>query len=48
LLQLLAAASGPSRRFHNFGRPLQIVLCYEVGYDGFWLARYLIARAIHL
>src|SRR3954466_4583418 len=28
------------------GRPLQLVLCYEVGYDGFWLARLLIARGI--
>jgi transposase len=27
-------------------RPLEIVLCYEVGYDGFWLARLLIARGI--
>jgi len=25
---------------------LEIVLCYEVGYDGFWLARLLIARGI--
>jgi transposase len=30
----------------QLGRPLQIVLCYEVGYDGFWLARLLIARGI--
>lgn len=30
----------------RLGRPLQIVLCYEVGYDGFWLARWLIARDI--
>ena len=28
------------------GRPLDIVVCYEVGYDGFWLARLLIARGI--
>jgi transposase len=27
-------------------RSLEIVLCYEVGYDGFWLARLLIARGI--
>jgi transposase len=27
-------------------RPLEIVLCYEVGYDGFWLARLLSARGI--
>jgi len=31
---------------HQLGRPLQIVLCYEVGYDGFWLARLMIARGI--
>jgi transposase len=31
---------------HRLGRPLHIVLCYEVGYDGFWLARLLIARGI--
>jgi transposase len=30
----------------QLGRPLQIVLCYEVGYDGFWLARLLIARGV--
>jgi transposase len=36
-----------ARAEQQLGRPLQIVLCYEVGYDGFWLARYLIARAIH-
>ena len=29
------------------GSPLQaFVLCYEVGYDGFWLARLLIGRGI--
>ncbi len=30
----------------HLDRQLQIVLCYEVGYDGFWLARVLIARGI--
>lgn len=30
----------------HLGRQLQIVLCYEVGYDGFWLARVLIGRGI--
>ncbi len=30
----------------HLGRQLQIVLCYEIGYDGFWLARVLIARGI--
>jgi transposase len=28
-------------------RPLEIVVCYEVGYDGFWLARLLIAKGPH-
>ena len=28
------------------GRPLKIVLCYESGYDGFWLARLLPTRGI--
>jgi len=27
-------------------RPLEIVVCYEVSYDGFWLARLLITRGI--
>jgi transposase len=27
-------------------RPLNVVLCYEVGYDGFWLARLLNGRGI--
>jgi transposase len=30
----------------QLGRSLQIVLCYEVGYDGFWLARLLIEKGI--
>jgi transposase len=29
------------------GSPPSIVLCYEVGYDAFWLARFLIARGIN-
>lgn len=28
------------------GRPLRLVLCYEVGYDGFWLARLLLKLGI--
>ena len=28
------------------GSPPSIVLCYEVGYDAFWLARFLIAHGI--
>ena len=27
-------------------RPLQLVVCYEVGYDGFWLARLLLKAGI--
>ena len=38
--------SNKAKAEHQLGRPLQIVLCYEVGYDGFWLARLLIARGI--
>jgi transposase len=38
--------SSKAKAEHRLGRPLQIVLCYEVGYDGFWLARLLIARGI--
>ena len=46
--RLLAVLTGSKAKAEQqLGRPLQIVLCYEVGYDGFWLARYLIARAIH-
>jgi transposase len=30
------------------GQPLEIVLCYEVGYDGFWLARLLSARGVRV
>ncbi len=36
--------SGKTRAERQLDRPLQIVLCYEVGYDGFWLARLLIER----
>ena len=38
--------SSKAKAEHHLGRPLHIVLCYEVGYDGFWLARLLIARGI--
>jgi transposase len=38
--------SSKAKAEHLLGRPLHIVLCYEVGYDGFWLARLLIARSI--
>jgi len=35
-----------SKAERQASRPLEIVVCYEVGYDGFWLARLLIARGI--
>jgi transposase len=38
--------SSKLRAERELGRPLQIVLCYEVGYDGFWLARLLIEKGI--
>ena len=39
--------SSKAKAEHQLGRPLHIVLCYEIGYDGFWLARRLIAHGIH-
>jgi transposase len=36
----------PRKAEREAGRALDIVVCYEVGYDGFWLARLLIARGI--
>jgi transposase len=44
LLSFLESARSKAKR--EASRPLQIVVCYEVGYDGFWLARLLIARGI--
>jgi transposase len=38
--------SSKAKAEHQLGRPLHIVLCYEIGYDGFWLARLLIARGV--
>jgi transposase len=37
---------GRARAMREVSRSLEIVLCYEVGYDGFWLARLLMARGI--
>src|ERR1700724_2779259 len=28
------------------GRPLELVICYEVGYDGFWVARLLLKAGV--
>jgi transposase len=44
LLNLLETARLKAER--EASRPLEIVVCYEVGYDGFWLARVLIAKGI--
>jgi transposase len=38
--------TGRARAMRDVSRSLEIVLCYEVGYDGFWLARLLMARGI--
>jgi len=38
--------SSKAKAEQQLGRSLDIVLCYEVGYDGVWLARLLIARGI--
>jgi transposase len=38
--------TGRARAMRDVSRSLEIVLCYEVGYDGFWLARLLIGRGI--
>ena len=42
LLSFLESARLKAER--EASRPLEIVVCYEVGYDGFWLARLLIAQ----
>ena len=38
--------TGWARAMRDVSCSLEIVLCYEVGYDGFWLARLLMARGI--
>jgi transposase len=38
--------TGRARAMRDVSRSLEIVLVYEVGYDGFWLARLLMARGI--
>jgi transposase len=45
LIGILNSSKAKAER--QLGRSLQIVLCYEVGYDGFWLARLLMTRGIH-
>ena len=43
MAKLEAAREGMAK---SRGRRCQVVLCYEAGYDGFWLARHLEARGI--
>jgi transposase len=38
--------TGRMKAMQEASRLLHVVVCYEVGYDGFWLARLLIARGI--
>ena len=44
LLQVIG--TGKSKAEARLQRCLETVLCYEIGYDGFWLARALIGRGI--
>jgi transposase len=44
LLSFLESARSKAER--QASRPLEIVVCFEIGYDGFWLARLLIALGI--
>ena len=44
--RLLSILNGCSKAAQNGERLTEVILCYEAGYDGFWLARLLIARGI--
>ena len=44
LIGILDSSRAKAER--HLGRPIEMVLCYEAGYDGFWLARVLIAHGI--
>ena len=44
LVSILEA--GRTMAMREASRPLEIVVCYEAGYDGFWLARLLTGRGI--
>src|SRR4051794_599520 len=35
-----------SQAEEKLGRPVRVVCCFEAGYDGFWLHRWLCARSI--
>jgi transposase len=39
-------AKGRAKLERQLGRPVRVVSCYEAGYDGFWLHRWLVARGI--
>src|SRR6516225_5332126 len=36
-----------SRVVHELQRPVEVISCYEAGYDGFWLHRLLQAHGVH-
>jgi transposase len=44
LLALIAHRSGQAEK--RLGRPVRVVSCFEAGYDGFWLHRWLCARGV--
>lgn len=45
--QLVGWLNGQRQRAEaSLGRPLKITLCYESGYDGFWLARLLPTKGV--
>ena len=44
LLALITRKRGQAEE--KLGRPVRVVCCFEAGYDGFWLHRWLCARGI--
>ena len=40
--------NGKAKAERELERSVDVVLCYEVGYDGFWLARLLMARGVRV
>src|SRR5258708_36117952 len=44
LLELIERIRARVKR--ETGRPVEMVSCYEAGYDGFWLHRFLVARGV--
>src|SRR5574337_461412 len=45
LLELIERAQ--ARVVRALGRPVEVMSCYEAGYDGFWLHRLLGAHGVH-